>query len=602
MALEFWQKYGKTPFETMLKVLPKGYTNTFLSKSLEVNHDAVLEVEILNFKMTNPVRVLCYAPKFECQLELIIFHAKPYHRSQFKPSTKLIVSGKVQKYGIAFSLLQPKILKTAGSIVLNFGGGRECSFREFAESVALEPLKEFYPNILPSLLESLYKIYHPDLDFFKNFNANGGYFGQYLEAIKFMEIYEYMRLLRYKKRYFRALKQLNGGVEEWIKSLPFTLTQGQKEAIKDIQDSLKGEFATRRVIVGDVGCGKTMVILASVLIAYPSKSVLMAPTSVLAKQLFSEAEKFLPKMLKVGLLTQGSKINVQDCDFLIGTHALLHQDLSSRALVMIDEQHRFGTAQRSKLEKMFNTQSQRAHILQFSATPIPRTQAMIASNFVDFSFIQDAPFKKEIITQIIHQEDFKDLLAHINKEIEKGHQIIIVYPLVEESEVLNYTALKDGELFWKRQFKAVYSTHGRDKNKESVLEEFREKGSILLATTLIEVGISLPNLSTIVIVGAERLGLATLHQLRGRVSRNGLKGYCFLFTKQKITERLEKFAKTQNGFEIAQLDLEYRNSGDLLSGINQSGKQFHWIDLSQDEKIIKMAKEALNHAPLPASF
>ena len=149
--------------------------------------------------------------------------------------------------------------------------------------------------------------------------------------------------------------------------------------------------------------------------------------------------------------------------------------------------------------------------------------------------------------------------------------------------------------FWRKHFDAVYSTHGKDKNKESVLEEFREKGSILLATTVIEVGISLPNLSTIVIVGAERLGLATLHQLRGRVSRNGLKGYCFLFTKQKVTERLEKFSKTQNGFEIAQLDLEYRNSGDLLSGIHQSGKQFNWIDLSKDEKIIKLAKEALNH-------
>ncbi|WDL70042.1 ATP-dependent DNA helicase RecG [Helicobacter winghamensis] len=595
MALEFWQKYSKTPFGAMLQVLPKGYTNTFLSESLEVAQNAVLEVEILNFRTTNPARVLCYAPKFECELELIIFHAKPYHKSQFKPTSKLIVGGKVQKYGIAFSLIQPKVLKVVNSIVLNFGavGGKERSLREFAESVALEPLREFYPNISPFILESLYKIYHPDFYFLKDFNANSGYFGQYLEAIKFMEIYEYMRILRNKKCYFKALRQLNGEIEHWINSLPFVLTKGQKEAIKDIQNSLKGEFAARRVIVGDVGCGKTMVILASVLIAYPSKSVLMAPTSVLAKQLFNEAQKFLPKTLKVGLLTQRNKINVQDCDFLIGTHALLYQDLSNRALVMIDEQHRFGTAQRSALEKMFNTESQKAHILQFSATPIPRTQAMIASNFVDFSFIKDIPFKKDITTQIIHEEDFKGLLEHIQKEIQKENQIIIVYPLVEESQMLNYTALKDGEEFWNRHFKAVYSTHGKDKYKESVLEEFREKGSILLATTVIEVGISLPKLSTIVIVGAERLGLATLHQLRGRVSRNGLKGYCFLYTKQKTTERLEKFAKTQNGFEIAQLDLEYRNSGDLLSGIHQSGKQFNWIDLSEDEKIIKMAKEAL---------
>ncbi|MBX7490420.1 ATP-dependent DNA helicase RecG [Helicobacter turcicus] len=596
MALEFWQKYGKTPFEAMLQALPKGYTNTFLSEHLEANENAVLEVEILNFRFANPARVLCYSPKFECELELVIFHPKPYHKNQFKPKTTLIVSGKLQKYGIAFSLVQPKVLKTINSIVLNFGttASRERSFRDFGESVTLKPLKVFYPNVPPLILESLYRIYHPDFAYLKEFNVNGGYFGHYLEAIKFMEVYEYMRLLREKKRHFRAIKVLNGDIEEWIESLPFALTQGQRDAINAIRESLKSEIATRRVIVGDVGCGKTIVILASVLIAYPSKSVLMAPTSVLAKQLFDEAKKFLPKALKVGLLTQNSKVgNLQDCDFLIGTHALLYQDLSDRVLVMIDEQHRFGTAQRTALEKMFSVELHKAHILQFSATPIPRTQAMIESNFLDFSFIKDTPFKKDITTRIIHKSDFKDLLTHINAEIQKGNQIIIVYPLVEESETLNYTALKDGEEFWKKRFKAVYSTHGKDKNKENVLEEFREKGGILLTTTVIEVGISFSNLSTIVIVGAERLGLATLHQLRGRVSRNGLKGYCFLFTKQNSTQRLEKFAKTQNGFEIAQLDLEYRNSGDLLSGTNQSGKQFCWVDLSRDERIIKLAKEAL---------
>lgn len=597
MALEFWQKYGKTPFEAMLRILPKGYVNTFLSKQLEVNQDVVLEVEILSVKFTSQARISCYSPKFECKLELVIFHPKPYHKSQFKPKMNVIVSGKLQKYSYFLSIVQPKVLKITNCIVLNFGmvASKERSFRAFGEAVALEPLKKFYPNVPLLILESLCKIYHPDFSFLKSFNANGGYFGDYLDALKFMEVYEYMRLLRKKRRYFKALKQLNGNIEGWVKSLPFALTQGQREAIRDIQKSLKGEFATRRVIVGDVGCGKTIVILASVLIAYPSKSVLMAPTSVLAKQLFDEAEKFLPSTLKVGLLTQNGKINVQDCDFLIGTHALLYQDLRNCALVMIDEQHRFGTSQRIALEKMFHTESQRAHILQFSATPIPRTQAMITSNFLDFSFIKDVPFKKHITTHIIHQQDFKDLFAHICTEVHKGNQVIIVYPLVDESEVLDYTALKDGEQFWRKHFNAVYSTHGKDKHKESVLEEFREKGSILLATTVIEVGISLPRLSTIVIVGAERLGFATLHQLRGRVSRNGLKGYCFLFTKQKISQRLERFAKTQNGFEIAQLDLEYRNSGDLLSGINQSGKQFNWVDLSKDESIIAYAKEALEN-------
>ena len=346
--------------------------------------------------------------------------------------------------------------------------------------------------------------------------------------------------------------------------------------------------------MGDVGCGKTMVILASVMMAYPYRSVLMAPTSILAKQLFSEAQKYLPKSLKIALFTQNDKSgDLTQSNFLIGTHALLYQNLSDCALVMIDEQLRFGTAQRSALEKMFVKDSQRAHILQFSATPIPRTQAMIESNFLDFSFIRDLPFKKDITTKIIGKNDFKSLLEHIRAEIQHHRQILIVYPLVEESENFNYTSLKEGEEFWQKNFEGVYSTHGKDKNKEQVLEEFRDRGNILLATTVIEVGISLPRLSTIVIVGAERLGLATLHQLRGRVSRNGLKGYCFLFTKQQQTERLIRFSQTQNGFEIAQMDLEYRNSGDLLSGEMQSGRQFAWVDLSKDEGIIKEAKESL---------
>ena len=167
--------------------------------------------------------------------------------------------------------------------------------------------------------------------------------------------------------------------------------------------------------------------------------------------------------------------------------------------------------------------------------------------------------------------------------------------MVEERKSADYTPLKKGEEFWRKHFEGMYVTHGKDKYKEEVLEEFRDKGNILLATTVVEVGISVPNLSTIVIVGAERLGLATLHQLRGRVSRNGLKGYCFLYSKQEKSQRLMRFCQIQNGFEIAQLDLEYRNSGDLLSGEQQSGKQFEWINLALDETIIANAKEALKN-------
>ena len=591
-----FEKLGKTPFDAILSCLPKGYTNTFLSESLEVEN-AVLEVEVKNYKHLKAAHISCFVPKFDCEIEMLVFNAKSYHKSIFKPNSTLIVSGKLQKGAMGlYTLIQPKVLQSTGEIVLSFGfkGAKEKSLRDFGASISLRFLRKFYPKVPLWVLKSLVEIYRPTIPFVQEFTKNHGFFGVFLDSIKFIEIYEYMRLLRLKKLVFPSLTPLNSPIESWIASLPFQLTQGQSRAITEIQESLKSKQATRRVIVGDVGCGKTMVILASVMIAYPHRSVLMAPTSILAKQLFSEAQKYLPKYLRIALLTQSDKSgDLEQSDFLIGTHALLYQNLSDCALVMIDEQHRFGTAQRNALEKMFAKDSQRAHILQFSATPIPRTQAMIESNFLDFSFIKDLPFKKDIATKIIGKNDFKNLLEHIKAEIQQQHQILIVYPLVEESENFNYTSLKEGEEFWQKNFERVYSTHGKDKNKEQVLEEFRDKGDILLATTVIEVGISLPNLSTIVIVGAERLGLATLHQLRGRVSRNGLKGYCFLFTKQQQTERLKRFCQTQNGFEIAQMDLEYRNSGDLLSGEMQSGRQFAWVNLGSDERIIQEAKNAL---------
>lgn len=592
-----FNKLGKTPFDAILSCLPKSYTNTFLSESLEADKNVVLEVEVRSYKPLKAAHIVGFAPKFNCEIAMLIFNAKSYHKSIFRVDSCLIVSGKLQQNAMGlYTLIQPKVLKSTGEIVLNFGfkGAKEKSLRDFGASVSLEFLQEFYPKVPLWVLKSLVEVYHPKISFVQEFTRNHGFFGDSLSAIKFIEIYEYMRLLRLKKLIFPSLALLNNPIESWIKTLPFALTQGQSKAIAEIQESLKSTQATRRVIVGDVGCGKTMVILASVMMAYPYRSVLMAPTSILAKQLFSEAQKYLPKSLKIALFTQNDKSgDLTQSNFLIGTHALLYQNLSDCALVMIDEQHRFGTAQRSALEKMFVKDSQRAHILQFSATPIPRTQAMIESNFLDFSFIRDLPFKKDITTKIIGKNDFKSLLEHIRAEIQHHRQILIVYPLVEESENFNYTSLKEGEEFWQKNFEGVYSTHGKDKNKEQVLEEFRDRGNILLATTVIEVGISLPRLSTIVIVGAERLGLATLHQLRGRVSRNGLKGYCFLFTKQQQTERLIRFSQTQNGFEIAQMDLEYRNSGDLLSGEMQSGRQFAWVDLSKDEGIIKEAKESL---------
>jgi ATP-dependent DNA helicase RecG len=228
--------------------------------------------------------------------------------------------------------------------------------------------------------------------------------------------------------------------------------------------------------------------------------------------------------------------------------------------------------------------------LQFSATPIPRTQAMMQSELLDVSLITTTPFEREVLTQTISKPDFPDLLDHIKDEISQKHQVLIIYPLVEESTEIPYQSLEESRGFWENRFENVYVTHGKDKQKEEVLLDFRENGNILLATTVVEVGISLPKLTLIVIVGAERLGLATLHQLRGRVGRNGLKSWCYLYSNSTKNFRLEQFTKTTNGFDIAKLDLKFRNSGDILDGTIQSGQKFKWLDMAEDEEVVAYAK------------
>jgi len=208
--------------------------------------------------------------------------------------------------------------------------------------------------------------------------------------------------------------------------------------------------------------------------------------------------------------------------------------------------------------------------------------------------IEDVPFEKNIESLIIGRKDFNLLLKHIENEISKNHQVLIIYPLVEESGNIPYLSIDEARGFWESKYDSVYVTHGKDKSKDKVLEEFRDNGKILLATTVVEVGISLPRLTIIVIVGAERLGLASLHQLRGRVGRNGLKSWCYLYTNSKVTpKRLIEFSNNTNGFDIAKLDLYYRSSGDILDGTVQSGQKFRWLNLLTDEEIIQKAKQRI---------
>ena len=414
-----------------------------------------------------------------------------------------------------------------------------------------------------------------------------------LRTLKFVEILNYLQKLSAKKTSFPAQIYPLHDISDWLASLPFEPTRDQLAAIKDIASDLQSPLARRRVVMGDVGSGKTLVILASAAMNYPRISYLMAPTSILAEQIYAEARRLLPPQIKVLLVKSGDREpNFADAHLIIGTHALLYHELAPSNLIMVDEQHRFGSNQREKIARLTGSGEFRAHFIQFSATPIPRTLSMIQSELVSFSFLKQLPFEKQIKTIILQNDGFAGFMQDLRCELAAGNQAIIVYPLVQQSESSVYQSLEEAAPFWKAQFADVMITHGSDKDKEEVLRRFRDEGRLLITTTIVEVGISLPRLSVILIVGAERMGLASLHQLRGRVGRKGQAGHCYLYTKLKSPpQRLREFAATLDGFKVANIDLKNRQGGDLLGGSVQHGAMFAWYDYEED--VTAAAKQRL---------
>ena len=414
-----------------------------------------------------------------------------------------------------------------------------------------------------------------------------------LRTLKFIEILNYLQKLSAKKTSFPAQIYPLRDISDWLASLPFEPTRDQLRAIKDIASDLQSPLARRRVVMGDVGSGKTLVILASAAMNYPRISYLMAPTSILAEQIYAEALRLLPPQIKVLLVKSGDREpNFAGAHLIIGTHALLYHELAPSNLIMVDEQHRFGSNQREKIARLTGSGEFRAHFIQFSATPIPRTLSMIQSELVSFSFLKQLPFEKQIKTKILQNDGFAGFMQDLRRELAVGNQAIIVYPLVQQSESSVYQSLEEAAPFWKAQFADVMITHGSDKDKEEVLRRFRDEGRLLITTTIVEVGISLPRLSVILIVGAERMGLASLHQLRGRVGRKGQAGRCYLYTKLKSPpQRLREFAATLDGFKVANIDLKNRQGGDLLGGSVQHGAMFTWYDYEED--VTAAAKQRL---------
>jgi ATP-dependent DNA helicase RecG len=413
----------------------------------------------------------------------------------------------------------------------------------------------------------------------------------------------------------------------YYNNLPFTLTDAQKRVIKEIRKDLGSGKQMNRLLQGDVGSGKTLVALMSMLIAIDNgyQTCIMAPTEILANQHYQTISKLLEGInIKICLLTGSSKKSSRksiaeslidrSLNILIGTHALIEENVqfANLGLVIIDEQHRFGVAQRARLwQKNLNP----PHILVMTATPIPRTLAMTLYGDLDVSVIDELPpGRVPIKTMHFTDSERNKVFGFMRNQISEHRQIYVVYPLIKESETMDYKDLEDGWGTISRVFPApkycISVVHGKmtPAIKESSMKLFKDGvAHILIATTVIEVGVDIPNATVMVIESAERFGLSQLHQLRGRVGRGADQSYCILMSSDKMTReaarRIEVMIRTNDGFEIAETDMQLRGPGDI-EGTLQSGIPFDLkiADLGKDGQLIEyvrhIAEEILNNDPL----
>lgn len=451
--------------------------------------------------------------------------------------------------------------------------------------------------------------------------------------LKYEELF-YLQLSLLKQKAIRMrqesgimMKKVGEAFNKCYEALPFPLTGAQKRVIKEIHSDMKGGKQMNRLLQGDVGSGKTLVALFSALIAIDNgyQACIMAPTEVLAQQHFKGLSKMLASTgVTIGLLTGSTKakerrellaqLSCGELKILVGTHALIENAVEFKALgiAIIDEQHRFGVEQRSKL---WQKSEIAPHILVMTATPIPRTLAMTLYGDLDVSIIDELPPGRKPV-QTVHASEAQrgKIFAFMREQIKSGRQVFIVYPLIKESEKMDYKNLQEGYEAIIQEFKAPeYITavvHGKQKNedKQHDMNLFASgRAHILVATSVIEVGVDVPNASVMIIESAERFGLSQLHQLRGRVGRGSEKSYCILMTGYKLSkesrQRIDLMCQTQDGFELAEADLRMRGPGDL-EGTSQSGlaMDLHIANLGRDSQILedarRLAQSILDNDPL----
>jgi ATP-dependent DNA helicase RecG len=630
-------------FEDLLYYFPYKYIDRsrfYTIKELREGMPYIqLKGRILSFDIVGEGRTKRLSARFTDNtgfIELVWFQGIAYTRDKYELGREYIVFGKPSEFGQAFNIVHPEIdpVENAQQIATGlapFYNTSERMKKSFLHSRAIQNLQYTMLNAIgwkvdetltPALLARTNLV--PLSEAMRNIH-----FPENVQSLKSARL-----RLKFDELFFIQLhilltagarKEKNRGMKCPIVGhifttfykdfLPFALTDAQKRVVREIRADMGSERQMNRLLQGDVGSGKTLVALLSMLIAIDNnyQACMMAPTEILAKQHYSTVTDFLGNMenVKVALLTGSTTkrernrilpdITNGEINILIGTHALIEGNVvfKSLGLAIIDEQHRFGVEQRARLWTKNETPP---HVLVMTATPIPRTLAMTLYGDLDVSVIdQLPPGRKPVKTLHRYDTGKAQLYEFLRKEINAGRQAYVVYPLIEESEKLDFKALEDGFNLYREIFPeyTVCMVHGRMKaaEKESEMAKFVSgEAHILMATTVIEVGVNVPNASVMVIESAERFGLSQLHQLRGRVGRGAEQSYCVLVSSYKLSDdtrrRLEIMVGTNNGFEIAEADLRMRGHGDL-EGTRQSGigLDLKIADLATDGQLLQYARD-----------
>lgn len=625
-------------------------TQTILIKNiLESTDNVQLLVKIIDVKelgQPRKKRLVVTASDESGSIQLVWFRGVKWLKSAVKVGEYYVVFGKPTVYGNRINFNHPEIeleeknKNKAGSLQPVYHSTEKLA----AFGLHSKGLENLMRNLLPQVMNVIPLTLSKRIEQKNNFpNVNSAYSNIHFPQDK-IALQKSILRLKYEELFFLQLGMTRQKINTRKKSkgyifnkvgnnfndffnnhLPFELTNAQKRVVKEIRKDLGSGMHMNRLLQGDVGSGKTLVAVLTILLAIDNgfQACLMAPTEILANQHFKTILNFLkPLGIKISLLTGSVKktdrkvihesLENGSLNILVGTHALIEDKVKFKNLgiSIIDEQHRFGVAQRAKLWKKNNFPP---HVLVMTATPIPRTLAMTFYGDLEVSVIDELPPGRKPINTI-HRFDSSRLkvFQFIEDEIKKGHQVYIVYPLIEESEKLDYKDLMDGYESIVRRFPLphykVSIVHGKMKPeaKDYEMSQFvKGQTQIMVATTVIEVGVDVPNASLMIIESAEKFGLSQLHQLRGRVGRGAEKSYCILMSGYKLSKeakiRLETMVRTNDGFEISEQDLKIRGPGDVM-GTQQSGVlDFKLANLARDGQLVQLAKidvdELLNMDP-----